>query len=319
MPQIVKNVELFRIKCSQYVCTSALSLRVEDIMYGSQAMKPNLIALLAEMFHKCEGDDEDVTVNKTLQPKLNNVQERECGDSETKRHLTDPVNDKEQNILPVSCVKSSSAPEYLCRNDTLKDFTQKRAMSEDTSNKVEKTRSYSSPFQLDFTDNLDFQCDPRTVRSKENENTFNDIFQKPVLAGKGLTPRGVDSQCSPRIPTDEYSSVRDNGSDQGSSRVAANNANTRGGVSQDITKALNGSISSENKIIQDKNRSLVDTLSDDIISAVGKHSLMDGERSGSPKMSTKQNQPLLMKRMKQKQRSLVWDGVETRHEGIEGE
>ncbi|XP_028405927.1 calmodulin-regulated spectrin-associated protein 1-B-like isoform X2 [Dendronephthya gigantea] len=52
----VRNLDVFLGLCSQYFCTSVLALKVEDILYGSPSLKINIVALLAEMFSKCEGD-----------------------------------------------------------------------------------------------------------------------------------------------------------------------------------------------------------------------------------------------------------------------
>ena len=52
----VRNLDVFLGLCSQYFCTSVLALKVEDILYGSPSLKINIVALLAEMFSKCEGN-----------------------------------------------------------------------------------------------------------------------------------------------------------------------------------------------------------------------------------------------------------------------
>ena len=56
----VRNLDVFLGLCSQYFCTSVLALKVEDILYGSPSLKINIIALLAEMFSKCEGNVKEV-------------------------------------------------------------------------------------------------------------------------------------------------------------------------------------------------------------------------------------------------------------------
>ena len=52
----IRNLDVFLGLCSQYFCTSVLALKVEDILYGSLSLKINIVALLAEMFSKCEGN-----------------------------------------------------------------------------------------------------------------------------------------------------------------------------------------------------------------------------------------------------------------------
>lgn len=277
-------------------------------MYGSQAMKPNIIALLAEMFHKCEGDQQENNKSKTSQPKQNSTQERH-------HPVTDSNYDNHQNMSSKStnssgCVKSTSAPEQLCRNETLTDSIPQRAASESVLNNVDKTKSYRSPFQLDFTDDLDPQCDqeilaPRTTNSKDKQNPFNGIFQKPVLAGKGSTPRGGENYNSPRLLSDNSSSLGDSGPSR---------ATVGGGVCQDNTR-----VTSENDKNQGSTRLAADTGSDDAnMSAKGKSSVEDGVSGGSLKVVPKQDQPLLLRRMKQKQRSLILDGVDSQYEGVEG-
>ena len=51
-----RNLDVFLGLCSQYFCTSVLALKIEDILYASPSLKINIVALLAEMFSKCEGN-----------------------------------------------------------------------------------------------------------------------------------------------------------------------------------------------------------------------------------------------------------------------
>ena len=50
----IRNLDVFLGLCSQYFCTSVLALKLEDILYGSPSLKVNIVALLAEIFSKCE-------------------------------------------------------------------------------------------------------------------------------------------------------------------------------------------------------------------------------------------------------------------------
>ena len=52
----IRNLDVFLGLCSQYFCTSVLALKIEDILYASPSLKINIVALLAEMFLKCEGN-----------------------------------------------------------------------------------------------------------------------------------------------------------------------------------------------------------------------------------------------------------------------
>lgn len=53
----VRNLDVFLGLCSQYFCTSALALKIEDLLYGSPSLKINILALLSELFSKCEGNE----------------------------------------------------------------------------------------------------------------------------------------------------------------------------------------------------------------------------------------------------------------------
>ena len=287
-------------------------------MYGSQAMKPNIIALLAEMFHKCEGDDSETSKDKTSQSELNK-QGNQNSANRAMNLCSDSVNGSGQNDLTSSnnssgCVKSTSAPEQLCGRENSpqeisKHVTPQRAASENMLNKTDNKKSYRSPFQLDFTDDLDLQYDEEIVTSrtpniKDKQNPFSGIFQKPVLAGSALS-------ASPRMQ-----------SGHGSPRVLSNNLSTRGGMGREDERLLdrNTSVGEDGESLG-STKLPIDTggIHDSTrVSGSGLSSASVGGSSDSPKQPSKQDQPLLLRRMKQKQRSLVSDSLDGQQEGVEG-
>lgn len=156
-------------------------------MYSSLAMKPNIMALLAEMFYKLELEEETLTNDSKARSR-----------SETSMTgFGNPDNN--------TTTRSSSAPmlasEIIAARSPLvgrklKDFAKERNQQrlsnskEETSldndkevnqsnsgRNVEKTkRSYS--LQLDFTD------ENNMADSDGNENPFTGIFRKPVLLNR---------------------------------------------------------------------------------------------------------------------------------------
>ena len=208
----VRNLDLFRCLCSQFICTSVLALKVEDLLYGSQAMKPNVIALLAEIFHKCEIES----------LASENGVEKQTSKSDV--DLSYIVANKE-NVVD-NAYKSSSAPvlgsekfKSIEHQSPRESFKSERSSS--TSGQINSSisdpmrqensygwksqsdgqvntnihLSFKSPFHLDFTVDNDLQQpslnglllkqgnEKENFLYKDKENPFSGILQRPVLAG----------------------------------------------------------------------------------------------------------------------------------------
>ena len=207
----VHNLDLFRSLCSQFICTSVLALKVEDLLYGSQAMKPNIIALLSEIFHKCEIEslmpengviekqtsksDVDlryITANKenVMDNKSSSAPALNSDKSKSVEHgsLRESFKSKSERSSSVSGQFSSSASEPARQDNT--SVWKTHSDSQMNSN---SRLSFKSPFHLDFTIDNDVQVQqpplngplPKQGNNKENEkeNPFSGILQRPVLAG----------------------------------------------------------------------------------------------------------------------------------------
>ncbi|XP_078381865.1 uncharacterized protein LOC144664608 isoform X5 [Oculina patagonica] len=205
----VHNLDLFRSLCSQFICTSVLALKVEDLLYGSQAMKPNVIALLAEIFQKCEmesqssengviekqtsksdvdlryiaANKENVMDNKSSSaPVLNSDKSKFIGHGSPRESFKS----KSERSSSMSGQLSSSASDYVRQENT--SVWKSQSDSQVNSN---SRLSFKSPFHLDFTVDNDIQQPPLngplpkqgTDKEKEKENPFSGILQRPVLAG----------------------------------------------------------------------------------------------------------------------------------------
>lgn len=93
----IRNLDVFLGLCSQYFCTSVLALKVEDILYGSPYLKINIVALLAEIFSKCEGnvkEGQEITRSKTSCS--------ENGDVRVNGHDSDDGRNSRSHSAPVS-------------------------------------------------------------------------------------------------------------------------------------------------------------------------------------------------------------------------
>ena len=219
----VHNLDLFRSLCSQFICTSVLALKLEDILYGSQAMKPNIIALLAEVFHNCEVE---------LLPHEHGVKEKQTSKSDADLHYIvankENVMDNRSSSAPVLNSDKSKDIENGSLREALKgNYERLSSMGEQVKSGVWKSQSdgqvnsssrlsFKSPFQLDFTVDDDVQQAPLngpskqdvTEKNKQKENPFSGIFQWPVLAGdrKQSLPNMPGSGGSPRTtPRQEHS------------------------------------------------------------------------------------------------------------------
>ena len=97
----IRNLDVFLGLCSQYFCTSVLALKVEDILYASPSLKINIVALLAEMFLKCEGnvgDEEKTGIARSKTSCSENGDVRVNGHDGTRSHSA-PISRLEQLSL----------------------------------------------------------------------------------------------------------------------------------------------------------------------------------------------------------------------------
>ena len=208
----VRNLDLFRSLCSQLICTSVLALKVEDMLYGSQAMKPNVIALLAEIFHKCEIES---------LASENGVEKQTSKSDVDLRYIVANKENVVDNKSSSAPVLSSDKFKSIERQSPRESFKSERSSSisgQINSSTYDPTRqensyvwksqsdsqvntnsrlSFKSPFHLDFTVDNDLQQPPlngplpKHGNDKENvldkdrdkENPFSGILQRPVLAG----------------------------------------------------------------------------------------------------------------------------------------
>ena len=208
----VHNLDLFRSLCSQFICTSVLALKVEDFLYGSQAMKPNVIALLAEIFQKCEVESasENCVVSKQtsksdadlqhITANKENVIDNKCSSApvlnsdESKYTHGSP-----RESFKIKGERSSSLSGKLTGSalDAVKQENSVMWKSQSDGQVNSNSRlSFKSPFHLDFTDDYDGQQPPLNgslptqggeidnEKFSEKENPFTGILQRPVLAGE---------------------------------------------------------------------------------------------------------------------------------------
>lgn len=201
----VRNLDLFRSLCSQLICTSVLALKVEDLLYGSQAMKPNVIALLAEIFYKCETESlasengvekkpskSDVDLSYIVANKENVMDNKSSGalvlNSEKLKFS--------EHRSPRESFKSERSSSISGQtNSSTSDPTRPEVWKSQSDGQVNSSSrlSFKSPFHLDFTVDNDLQQPPlngplpKQANDKENEkekeNPFSGILQRPVLAG----------------------------------------------------------------------------------------------------------------------------------------
>ncbi|KAJ7361843.1 hypothetical protein OS493_014485 [Desmophyllum pertusum] len=209
----VHNLDLFRSLCSQFICTSVLALKVEDLLYGSQAMKPNIIALLAEIFHKCEMESltsengvierqtskSDVDLRYIVANKENVVDNKSSSAPVLNSDKTNSIErgspresfqSKSERSSLMYGPLSSSALESVRQENTNSAWKSQSDSQVNSNSRL----SFKSPFHLDFTVDYDAQQPPLNgplpkqgvdkEKLTEKENPFSGIFQRPVLAGE---------------------------------------------------------------------------------------------------------------------------------------
>ncbi|XP_020617788.1 calmodulin-regulated spectrin-associated protein 2-like isoform X4 [Orbicella faveolata] len=227
----VRNLDLFRSLCSQLICTSVLALKVEDLLYGSQAMKPNVVALLAEIFHKCEIES---------LASENGVEKQTSKSDVDLRYIVankENVVDNKSSSAPVLSSDKFKSVEHRSSRESFKSERSSSISGQINSSASDPTRqensyawksqsdgqvnsnsrlSFKSPFHLDFTVDNDLQQPPLNGhllkegndkenvldKGKDKENPFSGILQRPVLAGDSrkhnLTANLAGGYGSPR-------------------------------------------------------------------------------------------------------------------------
>lgn len=186
----IHNLELFRSLCSQFICTSVLALKLEDILYGSQAMKPNIIALLAEIFQKCEIESPK---NDAMETQMSNQDIDLRCDAANKENVVDNMCSSVSVLNTDSDSERFSAADghfTYSSSDHIELMTSSAMKSQkDSQVKTKSHLSFKSPFQLDFTVDDDLLRSPSNGpqhtndKTKEKENPFSGILRRPVLVG----------------------------------------------------------------------------------------------------------------------------------------
>ena len=199
-------------------------------------MKPNVIALLAEVFHKCEVESlstenglkekptskSDVDLRYIVANKENVVDNRSSSapvlNSDKNKGLEhgsprESFKDKNEKLSSLSgqLRSTSSDPIEQVKSSVWKSHS-------DTQVNTNSRLSFKSPFQLDFTVDDDVQQLPLNgpllkqdvhEKDKEKENPFSGIIQRPVLAGdrkRSLPANMPGTGGSPRTtPRQEHS------------------------------------------------------------------------------------------------------------------
>lgn len=179
-------------------------------MYSSQAMKPNMIALLSEMFYKCEIEEEQVVEDNKLRSRSctdysgnidAGIKDAVKKDLENNRSSSAPMLASEiiaahcpavgKKLLDFTKEKSKQRSSASEQENQVRDKTTKRTSDDKRSeqSKTKQNRSYS--LQLDFTDDGEEMVD--------DKDPFNSIMRKPVLASRKYSaPDKVGG--SPRMP-----------------------------------------------------------------------------------------------------------------------
>lgn len=208
----VHNLDLFRSLCSQLICTSVLSLKIEDILYGSQAMKPNVIVLLAEIFQKCEIES-SLNDGRTNAPEVDQFHDVACKENVEKTvrvSVSDSDNGSKMKHENEASERFSEAARQssLSLSDRIRQRNSHGVLKSNSDTQVKPSShfSFKSPLQLDFTVDDDLQQAPLNGaqdiidKDKEKGTSFGGIFQRPVLVGdrKHSLPKMAGSSGSPR-------------------------------------------------------------------------------------------------------------------------
>lgn len=196
-------------------------------------MKPNITALLAELFNVCEFEwkSPEIGTEKKLISKSDVDQQCLVAKKENftdNRSLSNPLlhSEKDKNIghrsprenFKVKNGQISSMPGQLnsSSSERIQQVKSDIWKSQSDSQVNSNTRlSFKSPFQLDFTVDDDLQQPPlnepftkQDEHEKDKENPFNGIFQRPVLVRdrKLSLPNTFSVGGSPRVtPRQEHS------------------------------------------------------------------------------------------------------------------
>lgn len=189
-------------------------------------MKPNVLALLAEIFYKCE-EEESLSVKGTegRSASASDLTLKAVGNKENvaeNRSISAPVlssgksgGNSAQKELAEDCesrswTRASSISGSLdFKAKRQADATPRKAYSETNVSRSSKS-SFQSPFQLSFTADIDLDTSEEFLvpnggleAEDEKKNPFSGIFQKAVLAGetrKTSAPNQGGVNGSPRLP-----------------------------------------------------------------------------------------------------------------------
>lgn len=191
-------------------------------------MKPNVIALLAEIFHKCEVEsystENGVTENQTSKPEvhLHQLVANKENDMDNKSSSASVLNTDSSKSNEQEGLRELLTNKHERLGSSSKDRMEQvksgiwKSQSDGQVNS-NSASSFKSPFHLDFTVDDDMEQPPmngpdmkRDVSEnvKEKENPFSGIFQRPVLAGdrKRSLPNMPGLEGSPRTtPRQEHS------------------------------------------------------------------------------------------------------------------
>ena len=178
-------------------------------------MKPNIVALLSEMYERCEVEVVSESGISGIQNSTSNFNPNDCSankDNIMESRSSSALNlSSEKRIEMFSCIGRS--PEDLAKGRSARSWSMsgqlgisnlekdsRVAIDEDKHSMWRKSQSenqinstsrpvFKSPFQLDFTVDSDTQLQetvltPRQENKKQRENPFSGIFQRPVLVSE---------------------------------------------------------------------------------------------------------------------------------------
>ena len=196
-------------------------------------MKPNITALLAELFNVCEFEWQSPEIGTKMKLTSKSDIDQQCVVANKEnftdnRSLSNPLLLSENDInighgsprenFKVRNGQISSMPGQLnsSSSERIQQVKSDIWKSQSDSQVNSKSRlSFKSPFQLDFTVDDDMQQPPfnepltkQDEHEKDKENPFNGIFQRPVLVRdrKLSLPNTFSVGGSPRVtPRQEHS------------------------------------------------------------------------------------------------------------------
>ena len=190
---------------------------MEDLLYGSQAMQPNLVVLLAETFHKCEEHAANSADNRASSTSaLSPLVSTRGGDNEAaQRSASAPALNSADRVAsrPFVVTSQDGGPASEIQDGggccEIQDGCRTTARKAQSETNVSRA-SFTSPFQLSFTADIDLDASDENVvangePASENQDPFSGIFRRAVLAGVGGRKFSApnlreDTGGSPRLP-----------------------------------------------------------------------------------------------------------------------